>query len=128
MSTPPRRPFIGEWFGFGASVLEELRASIPASDAPARVQLWPEHFDLSVDAGDEAAGRRGTFGASPGDAEHPVPYVYVTHWAERSGDFWNEGRFASLSITDFVDAPDQRRAVLDFFARARAVLANDTSS
>src|SRR5262249_29221656 len=47
--------FLGDWFGFGASVLEELRAAVPAADTPARVQLWPEHFDLSVDLGDEAA-------------------------------------------------------------------------
>ena len=106
-------------------MLEELRAAVPAADASARVQLWPEHFDLSVDTGEEAAGRRGTFGVSPGDAQHPAPYVYVTHWAERSGDFWNEGSFASLGFEDFADAPDQRAAVLDFFARARTVLAAD---
>ena len=50
--------FLGDWFGFGATVLEELRAAVPPADTPARVQLWPEHFDLSVDFGDEQAGRR----------------------------------------------------------------------
>jgi hypothetical protein len=113
-----------DWFGFGASVLEELRAVVPTTDAPARVQLWPEHFDLSVDLGDEAAGRRATFGASPGDAAHPLPYVYVSPWTGQTGAFWNETAFASLGLDDFVTAPDQRRAVLDFFDLARTTLAS----
>jgi hypothetical protein len=111
--------FLGDWFGFAASVLEELRASVSASEAPARVQLWPEHFDLSVDFGDEPAGRRGTYGASPGDAQHPLPYVYVTPWAAQSGSFWNEGSFASLGFDGLADHPDQRAAALEFFAQAR---------
>jgi hypothetical protein len=116
--------FIGDWFGFGASVLEELRATVPMIDAPARVQLWPEHFDLSVDLGDEGAGRRATFGASPGDDAHPLPYAYVSPWEAQTGAFWNETTFASLSLTDFAAAADQRRAVLDFFARARTELSS----
>ncbi len=79
-------------------MLEELRLARPDSDAPARVQLWPEHFDLSVDFGDESAGRRATYGASPGDAAHDLPYLYVTPWAAPDGEFWNEGSFASLSL------------------------------
>ena len=114
--------FLGDWFGFGASVLEELRAARPAGDAPARVQLWPEHFDLSVDFGDEAAGRRATYGASPGDDAHAVPYVYVSPWAAQTGGFWNEDTFASLSLGEFAGAADQRRAALDFFARGAAAL------
>jgi hypothetical protein len=114
--------FLGDWFGFGASVLEELRGSRPPAETPARVQLWPEHFDLSFDFGDEAAGQRGTYGASPGDDAHPVPYVYVTPWTAQSGEFWNEGSYASLSLTAFAAAGDQRRAALDFFARATAAL------
>jgi hypothetical protein len=117
--------FIGDWFGFGASVLEELRARAAASDDPARVQLWPEHFDLSVDFGQEDASRRATYGASPGDDAHDAPYVYVSPWAEQHGDFWNEQTFASLSLTEFAAAADQRAAALDFFARARHALDHD---
>ncbi len=114
--------FLGDWFGFGASVLEELRAIVPAADAPARVQLWPEHFDLSVDLGNEDAGRRATFGASPGDEVHSLPYVYVSPWEPRTGAFWNEGAFASLGLDELAASPDQRRAVLEFFDRARTAL------
>jgi hypothetical protein len=116
--------FLGDWFGFATSVLEELRAAAPASAAPARVQLWPEHFDPSVDFGDDEQGQRATYGASPGDDAHPLPYVYVTPWTNQSGSFWNEGSYASLGLADFVVAADQRRAALDFFAAAIALLAS----
>ncbi len=92
------------------------------AEAPGRVQLWPEHFDLSFDFGDEDAGRRATYGASPGDAAHPHPYAYVSPWSAQAGGFWNEGSFASLPFTDIGAAPDQRAAVLGFYARARAEL------
>jgi hypothetical protein len=114
--------FLGDWFGFGASVLEELRAGVAPADTPARVQLWPEHFDLSVDFGDEQAGQRATYGASPGDRAHAVPYLYVTPWTEQHGPFWNEGAFASRSLGEFVEVGDQRAAALEFFARARLAL------
>jgi hypothetical protein len=113
--------FLADWFGFAASVLEALRADA-GNLSPARVQLWPEHFDLSFDFGDEAAGRRATYGASPGDAEHPEPYVYVSPWTPHSETFWNEGSFAALGLAAFADHADQRGAALDFFARARAEL------
>ncbi len=75
--------FLGDWFGFGASVLEALRAAVPDTDTPARVQLWPEHFDLSFDFGDEAAGTRATYGASP--ATLPTPLRTSTSRRGRPG-------------------------------------------
>ena len=66
----------------------------------ARTQLWPEHFDLSIDVGDEAAGTRGTFGSSPGDAAHPEPYLYATHWSSdvEPDPFWNDTAFAGANL------------------------------
>jgi hypothetical protein len=116
---------LGDWFGFAASVLEELRAAAPDGGAT-RVQLWPEHFDLSVDLGDEATGQRGTYGASPGDGAHPLPYLYVTHWAPVPEDpFWDEAEFAgaSLGYAALLAAADQRDAALSFLRRGMAVLA-----
>jgi hypothetical protein len=121
---PASARMLGDWFGFGASVLEALRAEVPASDEPARVQLWPEHFDLSVDLGDDSTGRRGTFGASPGDEAHPEPYLYVTPWTTQTGDFWNEGSYASFPFAGLLAAPDQRERAREFFAEARTVLAS----
>ena len=115
---------LGDWFGFGCSVLEELRASTGATDR--RTQLWPEHFDLSVDIGDEAIGTRGTFGASPGDALHPEPYLYVTHWKVDvpPDPFWGDTAFtgASLAYATLLDVADQRTTALDFFRTGLTVL------
>ena len=121
---PHAARLLSDWYGFASSVLEELRAEAPDWDAT-RVQLWPEHFDLSIDLGDEHVAARGTFGASPGDEEHEEPYLYVTHWAEVGADpFWNDTTFggASLRLSDLTDASDQRAAALAFFRSGRAIL------
>jgi hypothetical protein len=119
-------PFLGDWYGFGCSVLEELRAEPRDEPPPSRVQLWPEHFDLSVDLGDETRGTRGTFGASPGDDDHPEPYLYVTHWAATVANdpFWNATSFAgaTLPLAALVAAADQRAAALAFFREGRRIL------
>ena len=61
---------VGDWFGFCASILEQLRADADAdADSPSRLQLWPEHFDLAVDLGPD--GARANFGGSPGDDRPP---------------------------------------------------------
>jgi hypothetical protein len=106
---------LGAWFGFTWSILGELGGPT----------LWPEHFDAALDLGDEAAGTRGTFGASPGDAAHPEPYLYVTHWADNGGDeYWNDTAFpgASLTYRALTEAVDPRGAAHDFYARGRTAL------
>ena len=117
--------FLGDWFGLGASVLEELRAEASPSYASSRVQLWPEHFDLAVDMGNDSKGKRANYGASPGDADHPEPYFYVGPWSDgRPGDpsYWNEGFGASLPFSAVVDAPNQRETALAFLRRGRELL------
>jgi hypothetical protein len=117
--------FLGAWFGFATSVLEQVRAEADPVDQPSRVQLWPEHFDLSVDLGDEQAGRRGTFGASPGDDVDLDPYLYVTHWADVAEDeYWNEDHFpgASLAAGTLAASTDQRASALTFLRRGRELL------
>ncbi len=120
--------FLGEWFGFATSVLEELRASVRAQEAPSRVQLWPEHFDVSVEVGVEAQGRRAGYGASPGDERHPEPYLYVAPWREvRASELWNASAFAGaeLSYGELLRAGDgvaQRELALAFLReRLRAL-------
>ena len=77
---PSAAAFLGDWYGFAASVLEELRAGAVDGLDRARVQLWPEHFDLAVELGSEALGARAAYGCSPGDEDHPEPYLYVAPW------------------------------------------------
>jgi hypothetical protein len=118
---PRTATHLGNWFGFAASVLEELRVDAP-DGMTTRVQLWPEHFDLSIDLGDETSGQRATFGASPGDADHPLPYLYVTHWAPVPDDgFWNDSIFggASHGYASLVGAAAPRDAALAFFGQGR---------
>ena len=77
---PSAAAFLGDWYGFAASVLEELRTGAVDGLERARVQLWPEHFDLAVELGSEALGARAAYGCSPGDEDHPEPYLYVAPW------------------------------------------------
>lgn len=91
---------LGDWFGFTARLLEQIRADSQADggESPSRVQLWPEHFDLAVDLGRD--GARANYGGSPGDEGHPEPYLYVGPWGEHPPDpFWNESFGASLSYS-----------------------------
>ena len=107
---------LGDFYGFACSVLEQLRADESDGD-PSLVRIWPEHFDIAVELGDEARGKRANLGASPGDDGHQEPYLYVGPWtAEVSGELWNGKGFtgAELSYSELLEADDQRRAALDF--------------
>jgi hypothetical protein len=107
---------LGDFYGLACSVLEQLRADEADGD-PTLVQLWPEHFDLAIELGSEAAGQRANFGASPGDADHPEPYLYVGPWtAGVSGELWNATGFngAELGYAELIAAEDQRRTALEF--------------
>ena len=118
---------LADWFGFATSVLEEVRSTADPAGSPSRVQLWPEHFDPAFEAGDEAAGRRAAFGASPGDADHEDPYLYVAPWsrdAVPSSYYWDAPFGARLPYADLLGAGDQRAAALDFFDRGRRLLAS----
>jgi hypothetical protein len=118
---------LGEFYGFACSVLEQLRADEVDGDSTL-VRLWPEHFDIAVELGSEPAGRRANFGASPGDDEHPEPFLYVGPWtADVSGELWNATGFkgAELTYSQLLEAEDQRRAALAFMReRYRALQAS----
>jgi hypothetical protein len=107
---PVASHFIGDWFGFATSVLEQLRAESPPEWEPSRVQIWPEHFDAAVEIGSESAERRAAVGASPGDDQHAEPYLYIAPWIPRPGHGLTE-----LSYRELLEAGDQREAALEFF-------------
>jgi hypothetical protein len=126
------------WFGLGAAALAQLRAdpesNRPASNAPSFVQLWPEHFDIAVDLGDTAAGTRANFGASPGDAGHPEPYLYVGPWdrsrlpdqtgaTDQTDPYWTEPFGASLPYSALSGPAGPRDTALAFFREGRDRLA-----
>lgn len=105
---PAAADALAAWYGFGDAILRELGGT-PV--------LWPEHFDIAIELGDEAAGRRANYGFSPGDEHHPEPYAYVGPWAEVSGELWNARGFpgAELPYRDAADA-------FDFFTTRKEAL------
>lgn len=116
---------LAEWFGFGAAALERLVALAVPADAATIPRLWPEHFDVAVELGEEAVGARANYGFSPGDGDHPEPYAYVGPWtAEVSGQLWRASGFngAELSYTELAAAPDPAATVHEFFTTRWALL------
>ena len=97
--------YLAEWFAAGDAA---LRMAFPDLTPV----LWPEHFDVSVTAGE------ANFGVSPGDSWQNVPYAYVGPWTKREGAFWNAPFGAVRSISELPDAA----AVAAFFEEGRAHL------
>jgi hypothetical protein len=118
--------WLGDFYGLAYGALEALRADPRDGDAPTPVRLWPEHFDIAIEMGDEATGLRANYGASPGDDDHAEPYVYVGPWTARpEGALWNARSFpgAELTLSELLAADDHRAAVDAFFAARRTALA-----
>ena len=86
-----------------------------------------DETEREVEIGDQDAGQRATYGASPGDHAHDEPYLYVGAWGEvdRSDPFWNESNFngASLPYSAIVEADDQFGVALDFLRSGLSKLA-----
>ena len=75
---------------------------------------------------------RASYGASPGDADHPEPYCYVALWyPDRAGidlatdpDFWNGSPFTGrlLPHAAIAAADDPTGAMLQFWRETRDTL------
>lgn len=117
---------LGRWFGFAWRVLAELQEHGGPDDSVSEIQLWPEHFDAATELGDGEKGRRASYGASPGDAAHPEPYVYVAAWSEidRSNPYWNDEAFngASLGHRRLLGSESPVETALDFLLEGYRVL------
>jgi hypothetical protein len=117
---------LGQWFHFGFTVLETLREAGGPGAAASEVQLWPEHFDPATELGDERAGTRASYGASPGDALHAEPYVYVSPWGEVdiADPYWNDEAFggASMTYTELRKAGDSVDRAHEFLYQGYRIL------
>jgi hypothetical protein len=115
---PAATQALGDFYGFACSVLEQLRADA-LEVGGSWVRIWPEHFDIAVELGDDAAGKRANFGGSPGDEDHDEPYLYVGPFdkALAEAELWNANGFAGaeLNYAELLAADDQRRVALEFF-------------
>ncbi len=112
-------------YAVGQSALEAIRESATPADEPTEPTLWPEHFDLAIEMGEEAAGLRANYGLSPGDEEHPEPYFYIGPWsAKPEGELWNAPSFsgAELSYAELTAAPDAVAAAVEFCLERKRAL------
>ncbi len=86
-------------YSLAAEALDRIRGAAGAGDSPTEPTLWPEHFDLAIEIGEEAAGRRANYGLSPGDENHAEPYFYVGPWsAPPEGELWNASGFSGAEL------------------------------
>ncbi len=110
---------IGDWFRFGFSVLHLLRGRGADDDDVSEVQMWPEHFDAATELGSQDAGKRASYGASPGDPGIPEPYIYVAPWSEidKSDGYWNAEHFGGsvLNYAELAGSADPEKTALGFF-------------
>ncbi len=118
---------IGTWFALGWAAIDAAVADLGPAATPARTQIWPEHFDAgtSVAVG-PGEGERANLGASPGDAGHPEPYLYVGPWGpDRPGDpaYWNAPFGAVLGHDDLLEAEDPQAAAVTFLVTGLRYLA-----
>jgi hypothetical protein len=91
----------------GAEQLAALASDAQPDEDVSAIHLWPEHFDIAIELGEEAAGRRATYGVSPGDDGHPRPYAYVAPWlAPDPAPIWNATAFRGAETERLADAPD----------------------
>lgn len=120
---------LGLWFEFGFEVLNRLREHGDEGDDVSEVQLWPEHFDPATELGDNELGQRASYGASPGDAANPEPYLYVAPWTDvdRSNGYWNNESFngASMGYEELMTAGDQVESGLQFLLEGYRILHTD---
>ncbi len=116
---------LADFYAFADDLLRTLQVEAPACADASPVRLWPEHFDIAFEQGEEDDGRRAAYGASPGDALHAEPYIYVAPWSEPPrGPGWTATGFrgAELGYSALLRASDPRAKALDFFHDRRAAL------
>lgn len=112
-------------YAVGQPALERIREAAGPGDQPTEPTLWPEHFDLAIEMGDEGAGLRANYGLSPGDDDHPEPYFYVGPWsAQPGGELWNASGFtgAELFYAELAAASDAVTAAVEFSLERRRAL------
>lgn len=124
---------LGAAYAVARPSLEEIRAGAAAGDAPSEPTLWPEHFDLAIEMGEEEAGKRANYGLSPGDDAHSEPYFYAGPWEPLGEGFdagiWNARGFpgAELGYAELAASADPVALTVEFaLSRKRALDRTET--
>lgn len=88
---PDAARVVHDWYAIVAEILDGVLVALGPEATPTLPRLWPEHFDVAVEA-QASPTQRVNLGGSPGDGFSAEPYLYVGPWtADRPGDagFWN---------------------------------------
>jgi len=114
---------LGDWYALAGALLADLRDDheyLPSTES----QIWPEHFDLACELGDVGAGTRANYGASPGDALIPEPYLYVGPWdaGRHTGLLARYPFGGALTYSEMRTAGEAGMAGRQFFDEALALL------
>jgi len=113
---------LADWYALAAALLADLRAA--HADVPStELQIWPEHFDLACELGNEGS-TRANYGASPGDDGIPEPYLYVGPHdpSKRTGAFSRCGFGAALTYSELRQSTEAGDAGRQFYESAVAEL------
>lgn len=116
---------LAAWYAVVNAALDRAVVGLDPAAGPTAPQLWPEHFDVAIDAA-AIEGRRANLGGSPGDGFHAEPYAYVGPWTDdRPGDgsFWNAPFGAVLGYDELIDDPDPVARLADFYLLGMSRLA-----
>jgi hypothetical protein len=104
------------WYRDVTAMLDGFVAAVPDGAETTLPRLWPEHFDVAVEA-QATPARRVNLGGSPGDGFCDEPYLYVGPWtADRPGDpgFWNAPFGAVRRRSELADDDDPVTAGIAF--------------
>ena len=115
---------LSAWFALTADVLAQFAGEIVDAQ-PSPLVLWPEHFDQAFFTTEANESQCANYGASPGDAGHPEPYLYVGPWSPvAKHEFWNAAHFngAVLPLSALAGSADEAEAALQFLRTGRALL------
>jgi hypothetical protein len=115
---------LADWFALSAALLHDLRTAhveFPSTE----LQIWPEHFDLACELGEEGTGGRANYGASPGDESIAEPYLYVGPHepARRTGVFTRCPFGAAVTYSELRQESEAGAAGRQFYETAVADLA-----
>ena len=114
---------LADWYALSAALLNDLRAAHPELPST-ELQIWPEHFDLACEVGEEATSARADYGASPGDESIAEPYLYVGPHedARRTGVFTRCPFGAAFTYSELRRVPEAGGGGRQFYESALADL------
>jgi hypothetical protein len=115
---------LAAWYALTAKVLDQFAAEL-VDGRPSPLVLWPEHFDVAFNTNEVDESSRANYGASPGDAGHAEPYLYVGPWAQvAEHQFWNATHFngAVLGLSRLVEVGDPFEVAMEFLRTGHALV------